>query len=62
MRPFPLVWRARFIYAGELPEPELLEGLPAEIFYTNGWSADGKQFAITRGREVRDAVLISYFR
>lgn len=43
-------------------EPKLLEGLPAEKFYTYGWSPDGKSFAFTRGREVRDAVLITDFR
>ncbi|MCA1639560.1 MAG: winged helix-turn-helix domain-containing protein [Acidobacteria bacterium] len=42
--------------------PELLEGLPTEKLYPYDWSPDGKQFAFTRGREVRDAVLISDFR
>ena len=42
-------------------KPELLEGLPAEKFYTFNWSPGGKQFAFTRGREVRDGVLITDF-
>ncbi|MGI8639172.1 MAG: hypothetical protein ACR2MG_04390 [Pyrinomonadaceae bacterium] len=41
---------------------KLLEGLPAEKLYQYEWSPDGKQFAFTRGREVRDVVLISDFR
>jgi Tol biopolymer transport system component len=43
-------------------EPKLLEGLPKEKFYPFSWSPDGKQFAFVRGREVRDAVLITDFR
>lgn len=42
--------------------PKLLEGLPEEKLYQYDWSPDGKQFAFTRGREVRDVVLISDFR
>ena len=42
--------------------PKLLEGLPAEKLYTFEWSPDGKHFAFTRGREVRDVVLITDFR
>ena len=43
-------------------EPKRLEGLPAEKLYQFEWSPNGKQFAFTRGREVRDAVLITDFR
>lgn len=43
-------------------EPKRLEGLPAEKLYTYDWSPDGKQLAFTRGRQVRDAVLITGFR
>ncbi|MBC7898879.1 MAG: PD40 domain-containing protein, partial [Saprospiraceae bacterium] len=39
-----------------------IEGLPEEKLYHYDWSPDGKQFAFTRGREVRDAVLITDFR
>lgn len=39
-------------------EPKRLEGLPEEKLYSYGWSRDGKQFAFTRGTEIRDAVLI----
>ncbi|MEO8573824.1 MAG: winged helix-turn-helix domain-containing protein [Pyrinomonadaceae bacterium] len=42
--------------------PERLKGLAAEKLYQYEWSSDGKQFAFTRGREVRDAVLITDFR
>lgn len=42
--------------------PERLEGLPAEKLYNYEWSPDGKQLAFTRGREVRDVVLISDFK
>ena len=42
-------------------KPELLAGLPAEKFYTFSWSPGGKQFAFTRGREVRDVVHITDF-
>jgi Tol biopolymer transport system component/DNA-binding winged helix-turn-helix (wHTH) protein len=41
--------------------PQRLKGLPEEKIYTYGWSRDGKRFAFTRGREVRDAVLIEDF-
>ena len=40
-------------------EPKRLEGLPEEKLYAYGWSRDGKQFAFTRGTEIRDVVLIS---
>lgn len=43
-------------------EPKRLEGLPAEKLYHYEWSPDGKQFAFTRGREVRDVVLLTDFR
>lgn len=43
-------------------EPKLLEGLPEEKLYHYRWSPDGKQLAFTRGREVRDVVLMSDFR
>ncbi len=42
-------------------EPVRLEGLPTEKLYQFDWSPDSKQFAFTRGREVRDVVLISDF-
>lgn len=35
-----------------------LPGLPEEKLYSYGWSRDGKQFAYTRGTEIRDLVLI----
>ena len=41
--------------------PKRLKGLPSEKFYTFQWSPDGKQFAFTRGRSLRDFVLISDF-
>ena len=40
-------------------EPSRLENLPEEKLYSYGWSRDGKQFAFTRGTEIRDVVLIS---
>jgi Tol biopolymer transport system component/DNA-binding winged helix-turn-helix (wHTH) protein len=40
-------------------EPQRLEGLPAEKLYAYGWSRDGKQFAFSRGTEIRDVVLIN---
>jgi Tol biopolymer transport system component/DNA-binding winged helix-turn-helix (wHTH) protein len=43
-------------------EAKRLEGLPAEKLMHFDWSPDGKQLAFTRGREVRDAVLITDFR
>ena len=43
-------------------EPKRLAGLPAEKLYHYEWSPDGKHLAFTRGREVRDVVLISDFR
>ena len=42
--------------------PQRLKGLPEEKIYTYAWSRDGKRFAFTRGREVRDAVLIEDFQ
>ena len=39
--------------------PQLVQGLPDEKIYSNGWSRDGKFFAFTRGVEFRDVVLIS---
>lgn len=43
-------------------KPKRLEGLPSEKLYTYDWSPDGKQLAFTRGRQMRDAVLITNFR
>lgn len=40
-------------------EPLRIAGLPEEKLYSYGWSSDGKQFAFTRGTEIRDIVLIS---
>lgn len=39
--------------------PQQLQGLPDEKIYSYGWSPDRKQFAFTRGIEIRDVVLIS---
>jgi Tol biopolymer transport system component len=39
--------------------PSRIEELPEEKLYAYGWSRDGKQFAFTRGTEIRDVVLIS---
>jgi Tol biopolymer transport system component/DNA-binding winged helix-turn-helix (wHTH) protein len=39
-------------------EPHRLEGLPEEKLFGFGWSADGKQFAYSRGGTSRDVVLI----
>ena len=39
--------------------PQIIQGLPEEKIYSNGWSRDGKLFAFTRGTEMRDVVLIS---
>jgi Tol biopolymer transport system component len=41
--------------------PEKIAGLPEEKLYNFGWSANGKLFAYTRGREITDAVLITNF-
>ena len=38
--------------------PQRLRGLPEEKIYSFGWSRDGKLFAFSRGRAIRDAVLI----
>jgi Tol biopolymer transport system component len=43
-------------------EPRRLPGLPEEKLYSYGWSRDGKQFAFTRGTEIRDLVLIQAVR
>jgi hypothetical protein len=42
--------------------PQKLKGLPEEKIYSYGWSRDGKLFALARGRENKDAVLIRDFR
>ena len=39
--------------------PQRLRGLPEEKIYSFGWSPDGKSFVFTRGRAIRDAVLIT---
>jgi Tol biopolymer transport system component len=39
--------------------PQRLKGLPEEKIYSFSWSHDGKSFAFTRGRAIRDAVLIT---
>jgi Tol biopolymer transport system component/DNA-binding winged helix-turn-helix (wHTH) protein len=49
------IWRQSL----EGGEPKRLAGLPEEKLYAYGWSPDGKQFAFTRGTEIRDVVLIS---
>jgi hypothetical protein len=36
-----------------------IPGLPDEKFYCYGWSRDGKLFAVSRGLELRDVVMIS---
>lgn len=41
---------------------ERLTGLPNEKIFAFGWSRDGKQFAFTRGTELRDLVLFGNFR
>jgi Tol biopolymer transport system component len=43
-------------------EPKRLAGLPEEKLYTYAWSPDGRRFAFVRGREIRDAVLMTNFR
>ncbi len=40
-------------------EPQRIEGLPEEKFYQFVWSRDGKKFLLTRGRELRDVVLLT---
>lgn len=40
-------------------EPQRIEGLPEEKLYQYVWSRDGKKFVMTRGREMRDVVLLS---
>ena len=39
--------------------PKKLEGIPEEKIYNFEWSADGKFFALARGRDITDAVLIT---
>ncbi len=39
--------------------PQRIQNLPNEKIYSYGWSRDGKNFAFTRGNEIRDIVLIS---
>jgi hypothetical protein len=36
-----------------------LYGLPKEKLFAFGWSADGKQFAFSRGMAIQDLVLIT---
>jgi Tol biopolymer transport system component/DNA-binding winged helix-turn-helix (wHTH) protein len=38
--------------------PQRLGGLPEEKLFNYGWSADGKQFAFTRGASIQDVVLL----
>lgn len=38
--------------------PQRIRGLPEEKIYSFGWSPDGKSFVFTRGRSIRDVVLI----
>lgn len=40
-------------------EAQRIEGLPEEKLYQYVWSRDGKKFVMTRGREMRDVVLLS---
>ncbi|MFL6230335.1 MAG: winged helix-turn-helix domain-containing protein [Pyrinomonadaceae bacterium] len=42
--------------------PQRLAGLPEEKLYAYGWSRDARQFAFTRGAEIRDVVLIRDLR
>jgi Tol biopolymer transport system component/DNA-binding winged helix-turn-helix (wHTH) protein len=42
--------------------PQRLPGLPEEKLFAYGWSPDGRQFAFTRGAEIRDVVLMRNFR
>ncbi|MEP6924037.1 MAG: hypothetical protein ABI954_06210 [Pyrinomonadaceae bacterium] len=39
-------------------EPKRLQNSPEEKLYANGLSPDGKQFAFTRGGEIRDLFVI----
>jgi len=43
-------------------KPQRIENLPNEKLYSYDWSRDGKFFAFTRGRELRDLVLIRDLR
>ena len=38
--------------------PKRLADLPDEKFYQFAWSTDGNQIALTRGRAIRDVVLL----
>jgi len=38
--------------------PQRLAGLPEEKLFAFGWSLDRRQFAFTRGSEIRDVILI----
>jgi len=40
-------------------EPQRIENLPKEKIYQYVWSRDGKRLVLTRGREMRDVVLLS---
>ncbi len=51
----PSLWQQRL--AGG--EPEKILEFPDEIIYAFDWSADGRQFAVAHGEDVRDVVLIS---
>ena len=41
--------------------PQRLPGLPEEKLFAYSWSPDGKQFAFTRGSEIRDVVVMHNF-
>ncbi len=43
-------------------EPQRLDGLPKEKFFTYAYSMDGKYFAFVRGQEIRDVILINRIR
>ncbi|HEX6733094.1 MAG TPA: LpqB family beta-propeller domain-containing protein [Pyrinomonadaceae bacterium] len=43
-------------------KPHRIENLPSEKLYSYDWSRDGKFFAFTRGKELRDLVLIRDLR
>ena len=40
-------------------QPQRIENLPEEKIYQYVWSRDGKRLVLTRGREMRDVVLLS---
>lgn len=48
------VWRQSF----QGGSPQRIEGLPDEKSYIYDWSRDGKLFAVIRGREISDVVLL----